>query len=115
MTSKPRKLPNRRSCFLFRIEGYGSCRHVRQPSISHDAISAELDDRLPARTEFQCKRILCVARERTIGFAAKVRLIKSSHKRFPSSLIRGFLRALFICIVSRFRIRRPESLLAQSI
>jgi hypothetical protein len=29
MTSKRRKLPNRRSCFLFRIEGYGSCRHPR--------------------------------------------------------------------------------------
>jgi hypothetical protein len=26
MTSKRRKLPNQRSCFLFRIEGYGSCR-----------------------------------------------------------------------------------------
>jgi hypothetical protein len=38
MTSKRRKLPNRRSCFLFRIEGYGSCRNVRQPSVSHDAI-----------------------------------------------------------------------------
>jgi hypothetical protein len=40
-------------------EGYGSCRHVQQPSVSHDAISAELDDRLAARTEFQCKGILC--------------------------------------------------------
>jgi hypothetical protein len=85
MTSKRRKLSNRGSCFLFRIEGDGSCRQlveaipkpllvvvvsrervcprtksvrVPQPSISHDshdAISAELDDRLAARTEFQCK------------------------------------------------------------
>ena len=29
MTSKRRKLANRRSCFLFRIGGYGSCRHPR--------------------------------------------------------------------------------------
>ena len=26
--------------------------------VSHDAISAELDDRQAARTEFQCKEIL---------------------------------------------------------
>ena len=58
MTSKRRKPPNRRSCFLFRIEGSGKLSHLRQPSVSHDAISAELDDRLTARTEFQCKGIL---------------------------------------------------------
>ena len=55
MTSKRRKLPNRRSCFFFRIECYGSRRPVRRPFVSHDTISAELDDRLAARTEFQCK------------------------------------------------------------
>ena len=53
-TSKRRKLPNRRSCFLFRIKGEA----VGMPSVSHDAISAGLDDRLAARTEFQCKEIL---------------------------------------------------------
>jgi hypothetical protein len=35
--------------------------------------------------------------------------------RVRRSLIRRLLRALFICIVSYFRIRCPESLLAQSI
>ena len=58
MTSKRRRLPNRRSCFLSELRAIRRCRHVRQPFVSHDAISAELDDRLAARTEFQCKEIL---------------------------------------------------------
>ena len=38
MTSKHRKPPNQRCCFLFRIEGYESCRRLRlraRPSASH--------------------------------------------------------------------------------
>jgi hypothetical protein len=62
MTSKRRRLPNRRSCFLSELRAIRRCRHVRQPFISHDAISAELDDRLAARTEFHAKKFLLTVR-----------------------------------------------------
>jgi hypothetical protein len=56
MTSKRRKPPNQRSCFLFRIEGYGSCRHVRQPSVSHDAISTEQTTAWRVAVNFNAKQ-----------------------------------------------------------
>jgi hypothetical protein len=90
MTWNPRKPPNQRSCFLFRIEDYEKlsattsrrwrnhclllwslrlCRErvcprtriavrVPQPPVSRNAISAERDNCLAARTEFSAKRFV---------------------------------------------------------